>query len=1009
MAYNTNKGKQSFTAIEGQTNFDINFKIYDDTDINVYLVPNGQTPNDITDILILGTDYTVLPTGDTGGVLTLLIVAHAGNIIVVQRRMEVVRETEYQTAGDLRAVVLNEDQDLQTYLISDNNFAENNVMRLQDTSTGVNTKLPAVVPGHFLRVNDLGTAFEFTGVDLNQVIQNTADILRNFNLITVNQQNIATNTGNISSNASNIAFNLNQINTNVASIAFNLVAIQQNTSDILTNTGNITSNTSNITLNVNNIALNTANIASNLASINANTASIISNTANIALNTTYVADNLGNKDNIQINTDNRGNVVYNLISDANYTLTAKQAQYGRIEITDIGTLLTAPRNITAGNIEHTFLFVNSTLFDLTVKTSIGTGVIVHAGTARELRNDTVNIIQFEAGSSAQVSVNTANIALNLIKINTNITDIATNLASINANTLSINSNTTNIALNTTEISDNTANITNIHALVNTNTANIATNITNINTNITNIADNTANIINVHALVNTNITNIALNLTKINTNIANIGSNTTDIATNTTNIATNTTDITANLTKINTNTANIAINTAKTTTNSTDINFNSTEINDNSIAIGTLQTEINSNTTKIENNKKQHRSITTNLTNDVNYTLNSNENQHGRIEITDTNNILISPIDIIVNNNEHFFLFTNSTNVLLTVRRVNGTTIVVSPNVSLYLVSNPDGIALDEVEKLVASNSALIAINKQGILDNTSLINQNFVDIQTNISTIDTNALNISDNEKKHLSVSHNITIDAEYVLTADQYKYGRIEISDNNNILTGTTVIRVGDSEHTFLFVNNTETELFVTRSSGSGKAVPRRTIYHFRNDTVNIIFYEGTGSLFNFRSIYITAILTTILPFPIIHTHITPFTISIDTRQSNSSVRIKVRWNGSSSGHRAIFGLTRNGITIGNPAPAGARSVGIASIRQGFYQAATYNKSQDECSFEYIDTPGNAGFYEYKMIVLVQGATAPVNFHTNRTIADLNEFTYPRLTSSMTLEEIGSQFIGTN
>ena len=113
MAYNTNKGKQSFTAIEGQTNFDINFKIYDDTDINVYLVPNGQTPNDITDILILGTDYTVLPTGDTGGVLTLLIVAHAGDIIVVQRRMEVVRETEYQTAGDLRAVVLNEDQDLQ--------------------------------------------------------------------------------------------------------------------------------------------------------------------------------------------------------------------------------------------------------------------------------------------------------------------------------------------------------------------------------------------------------------------------------------------------------------------------------------------------------------------------------------------------------------------------------------------------------------------------------------------------------------------------------------------------------------------------------------------------------------------------------------------------------------------------------------------------------------------------------------------------------------------------------
>jgi len=91
-------------------------------------------------------------------------------------------------------------------------------------------------------------------------------------------------------------------------------------------------------------------------------------------------------------------VVHNIAVDTDYTLTAEQNLYGRIEITDTLTILTGATNIIMDNIEHTFLFVNPTAQTLTVKTSAGTGIAVAAGEAKELRNNTVNIIKFEGAS-----------------------------------------------------------------------------------------------------------------------------------------------------------------------------------------------------------------------------------------------------------------------------------------------------------------------------------------------------------------------------------------------------------------------------------------------------------------------------------------------------------------------------------------------------------------------------------------------------------------------------------
>jgi len=86
-------------------------------------------------------------------------------------------------------------------------------------------------------------------------------------------------------------------------------------------------------------------------------------------------------------------IVHNITADEDYTLTTIQNQYGRIEITDTGTTLTGAINIIMNDDEHTFLFVNSTLQTLTVKTSTGTGIAINNDSYTQLRNDETNIIE----------------------------------------------------------------------------------------------------------------------------------------------------------------------------------------------------------------------------------------------------------------------------------------------------------------------------------------------------------------------------------------------------------------------------------------------------------------------------------------------------------------------------------------------------------------------------------------------------------------------------------------
>ena len=326
MAYNSNTGKQSFTATAGQTDFDFNFKIFTTADIQVFKTPSGQQPNDTNDLLTITTHYTVTINGDSGGQVKLVTGASLNDTIVVKRNLNTERNTEYQTSGDLLATTLNADQDYQTYLIADNNLISGNAIKVPDSAVNINTKLPSIVAQNFIRVNPAGNGFEMSAAVVQEITKfNDTDF------------RIKEGTKNIAFEASNIT----------------------------------TGQTRTITVPDKNIDL-----------------------GDIATNTTNIANNAKQDDS----------VIHNIATDSDYTLTAEQNLYGRIEITDAGTVLTTARNIIVNNIEHTFLFKNSTAQTLTVKTSAGTGIAVLTNTAVELRNNTVNVINYEAAAATPQTV-----------------------------------------------------------------------------------------------------------------------------------------------------------------------------------------------------------------------------------------------------------------------------------------------------------------------------------------------------------------------------------------------------------------------------------------------------------------------------------------------------------------------------------------------------------------------------------------------------------------------------
>jgi hypothetical protein len=151
--------RNEYTATAGQTIFNYTFKIYANTDLNVYQTPSGDTPDDSTDLI---TSYTVTGVGDEdGGAITLNSGASANDLITIVSNIPTSRTTDYQNNGDFLPSVVNPDFDRVVSLVKQTEDVVNRSLVLpQSRQGGAPLDLPVPEGLKFVRWKADGSGME---------------------------------------------------------------------------------------------------------------------------------------------------------------------------------------------------------------------------------------------------------------------------------------------------------------------------------------------------------------------------------------------------------------------------------------------------------------------------------------------------------------------------------------------------------------------------------------------------------------------------------------------------------------------------------------------------------------------------------------------------------------------------------------------------------------------------------------------------------------------------------
>lgn len=120
IAINDNFARDQYVAYAGQVNFVYTFPIYSQTYLTVYQRGMNEEPDDTTQILTLGADYTVTGVGaEAGGTIILVVPATVGDIITIVGTQPVQRESVF---SDLNAftVAMNQQLNQLTIMLQQN-------------------------------------------------------------------------------------------------------------------------------------------------------------------------------------------------------------------------------------------------------------------------------------------------------------------------------------------------------------------------------------------------------------------------------------------------------------------------------------------------------------------------------------------------------------------------------------------------------------------------------------------------------------------------------------------------------------------------------------------------------------------------------------------------------------------------------------------------------------------------------------------------------------------------
>lgn len=103
--------RNEYTATSSQTVFNYTFKIFANTDLNVYITPAGQEANDATDLTTAFTVDAGTIGDEDGGFLTMDVGVTAGYLVTIVSDVPESRTTDYQFNGDFIPDTVNDDFD----------------------------------------------------------------------------------------------------------------------------------------------------------------------------------------------------------------------------------------------------------------------------------------------------------------------------------------------------------------------------------------------------------------------------------------------------------------------------------------------------------------------------------------------------------------------------------------------------------------------------------------------------------------------------------------------------------------------------------------------------------------------------------------------------------------------------------------------------------------------------------------------------------------------------------
>ena len=165
--------RDEYTAAASQTVFNYTFLIFASGDLDVYITPAGQEPNDTTYITTAYTVDSGTIGNPVGGFITLDSGTSAGDLVTIVSALDYNRIVDYQNSGDFLPATVNGDNDRQVSQIKQvADIASRSLVFQQSLQNASSLSLPNPSAGLYLKWKSDLTGLENTGVP-GQIIQGT--------------------------------------------------------------------------------------------------------------------------------------------------------------------------------------------------------------------------------------------------------------------------------------------------------------------------------------------------------------------------------------------------------------------------------------------------------------------------------------------------------------------------------------------------------------------------------------------------------------------------------------------------------------------------------------------------------------------------------------------------------------------------------------------------------------------------------------------------------------------